>query len=142
MAQELFDEVVRPTIYDQAYAMIRQSREAGYRQVLVTGALDLLAAPVAEHFGMDGYAANELEYVGGRCTGRIKHPLLAGATKATWIRRYAQDNSLDLDECFAYSDSSSDYPMLAVVGRPAVINPDRKLKQLARSFDWPVLDFA
>ena len=142
LARDLFEDVIRPSMYRQSYDMIRQSRQAGYRQVLVTGALDLLAAPVAEHLGMDDFVANELEYVNGYCTGRIKHPLLAGATKATWIRQYADHHSLDLEQCFAYSDSTSDYPMLAVVGKPAVVNPDSRLKQLARSFDWPILKFS
>ena len=70
------------------------------------------------------------------------YPLLAGATKATWIRRYAEDNGLNLDRCFAYSDSMSDFPMLTVVGNPAVINPDRKLRLQAKAFDWPILKFA
>src|SRR5262249_38938376 len=52
MAEEMFETAVRPGIYEQAYAMIRQSRAAGYVQVLVTGALDLLAEPVAHHLGM------------------------------------------------------------------------------------------
>ncbi len=142
MAQDLFDEVIKPTIYHQAYEMIRQSRAAGYQQVLVTGALDLLAEPVARHLGMHTWVANELEYVDGCCTGSIKYPLLAGASKATWIRRFAERNGLDLDQCLAYSDSMSDFPMLAVVGKPAAINPDRKLRVEANSLDWPILHFA
>jgi HAD superfamily hydrolase (TIGR01490 family) len=142
MAEEMFETVVKPGIYEQAYAMVRQSRAAGYVQVLVTGALDLLAEPVARHLGMDVFVANELEYVDGYCTGKIKQPLLAGATKATWMRQYAADNGFDLEQCLAYSDSMSDLPMLTVVGKPSVINPDMRLKQLARSFDWPVLSFS
>ena len=142
LAEDMFEELVRPTFFKQAYAMIRQSRAAGYRQVLVTGALDILAEPVARHLGMDDFVANELEFVDGYCTGKIKHPLLAGPTKAAWIRRYAAAHTLDLDNCFAYADSMSDFPMLAVVGRPAVINPDRQLRLQAKSFDWPILRFA
>jgi len=142
LAEELFEEVIRPTIFEQSYAMIAQSKRAGYRQVLVTGALDVLAEPVARHFGMDDYVANELDYHNGYCTGRIKEPLLAGATKAAWMRRYAKEHNFDLDECLAYSDSMSDYPMLAVVGKPSVINPDYRLKSVAKSFDWPILKFA
>ncbi len=141
MAEEMFDEVVRPSIFKQTYDMIRQSKDAGYRQVIVTGALDLLTEPVARHLGCDDYVANQLEYVDGYCTGRIKEPLLAGATKATWIRRYADQHSLDLEQCLAYSDSMSDYPMLAVVGKPSVINPDRRLESVAKQFDWPILNF-
>ena len=142
MAEEMFETVVKPGIYEQSYAMIRQSRAAGYVQVMVTGALDLLAEPVARHLGMDVFVANELEYVDGYCTGKMKQPLLAGATKATWMRQYCTENGFDLEQCLAYSDSMSDLPMLTVVGKPSVINPDFRLKQLARSFDWPVLSFS
>ncbi|MEM6732603.1 MAG: HAD family phosphatase, partial [Myxococcota bacterium] len=117
-------------------------REAGYRQVLITGALDLLAEPVARHLGVDDYVSNELEYVNGYATGRLKEPLIAGASKATFIRNYAREHELDLEQCLAYTDSMSDYPMLTSVGKPAVINPDFRLKQLAKSFDWPILNFS
>jgi hypothetical protein len=30
--------------------------------------------------------------------------------------------------------------MLAVVGHPTACNPDLRLRSLARSYDWPVLD--
>ncbi|MEO0813586.1 MAG: HAD family hydrolase, partial [Myxococcota bacterium] len=53
MAEDMFDDVVRPHIFEQTYSMLRQSRAAGYRQVMITGALDLLAAPVARHLGFD-----------------------------------------------------------------------------------------
>lgn len=141
LAEELFDEVIRPSIYSQAFAMIRQSRDAGYKQVLVTGGLDLIAEPVVRHLGMDDYVANQLEYADGYATGHLKQPLLAGATKATWIRQYVQQHGFDLEQCFAYSDSMSDYPMLSVVGKPAVINPDYRLRSVAASFDWPILHF-
>ena len=142
LAEEAFEEVVRPSIFRQAYEMIAQSKAAGYRQVLVTGAIDLIAEPVARHLGMDEVVANRMQFVDGRATGKILPPLLAGATKATWIRRYAEREGLDLERSLAYSDSMSDYPMLTVVGHPAVVNPDRRLRSMARSFDWPILTFA
>jgi phosphoserine phosphatase len=30
--------------------------------------------------------------------------------------------------------------MLSVVGHPACINPDSKLRRLAAAYNWPVLD--
>jgi phosphoserine phosphatase len=32
--------------------------------------------------------------------------------------------------------------MLAVVGRPTAVNPDLRLRALARSYDWPVVDLS
>jgi len=56
------------------------------------------------------------------------------------IRDYAQKHALELGRCWAYSDSYSDYAMLAVVGHPTAVNPDLRLRAVARSYDWPVLD--
>ena len=49
---------------------------------------------------------------------------------------------IDLDESWAYTDSYSDHPMLAVVGHPTAVNPDLRLRSVARSYDWPVLDLS
>ncbi len=141
LAEELFDEVVRPSIYSQARALVNQSKRAGHTQVLVTGALDILAEPVARHLGIDYVIANELEYVNGFATGQVKGPLIAGASKAARMRKFASEQGYDLEACYAYSDSMSDTPMLTVVGKPAVVNPDKRLKRIAREYDWPILRF-
>ena len=49
MSQELFDTVLRPSIFPGAYELIDKSRQLGLRQVLVTGALDLTVGPLARH---------------------------------------------------------------------------------------------
>ena len=49
-------------------------------------------------------------------------------------------HQLDLSKSWAYSDSFSDYPMLAAVGHPTATNPDARLRAIARSYDWPTLD--
>jgi phosphoserine phosphatase len=66
--------------------------------------------------------------------------LLAGPNKSQWIRDYAAQHALNLENCWAYADSFSDLPMLSMVGRPCAVNPDFKLRAAARDFDWPVLD--
>ncbi|MEL6186062.1 MAG: HAD-IB family hydrolase, partial [Myxococcota bacterium] len=63
-----------------------------------------------------------------------------GAVKARLIQEYARSFDVDLLESYAFSDSFSDYSMLAVVGRPAAVNPDRKLRRAAAELEWPILD--
>ena len=55
------------------------------------------------------------------------------------MRAFAKQHDLDLGESWAYSDSFSDYAMLAAVGHPTACNPDMRLLAMARSYDWPVL---
>jgi HAD superfamily hydrolase (TIGR01490 family) len=140
LADELFDEVIKPNIYPRAKELIEESKRAGVRQVLISGALDFTMKPLAKYLGVDDLIANRLEFVDSYATGKLKKPFVAGATKADIMRAYAKEHGIDLAESWAYSDSFSDYPMLAVVGHPTACNPDFRLRSLARSYDWPVLE--
>jgi phosphoserine phosphatase len=93
-----------------------------------------------KHLGIDDYAANRLEFVNGYATGRILPPIMASATKAKWMREYAERENINLSESYAYSDSISDLPMLSIVGHPVAINPDFRLKQTATQHDWAILN--
>ena len=64
----------------------------------------------------------------------------AAATKASWIRIFSEREGISLSDSFAYSDSMSDLPMLSIVGHPAAVNPDMRLRQTALHHDWPILN--
>ena len=140
LADEVFESVLKPNIYPGTYELLAKSRAQGLRQVLVTGALDLSIHRLIEHLELDDYVANRLEFVDGMATGRLLPPVMASATKASWIRSYAERESINLGDSYAYSDSMSDLPMLSMVGHPAAVNPDMRLRATAIEHDWPVLD--
>jgi HAD superfamily hydrolase (TIGR01490 family) len=140
LSQELFDNVLKPSIFPGAYELIEKSKQLGLRQVLVTGAIDFTVIPLARHLGLDDYVCNRLEFVDGKATGRLLPPVMAAATKASWMRVYAEREGLNLSDCYGYSDSMSDLPMLSVVGHPAAVNPDYRLRNTALQHDWPILD--
>lgn len=140
LADELFEDVIKPNIYPRAKDLIDESRRAGCRQVLLSGALDFTMRPLARYLGADDLIANQLEFEDNYATGKLKKPFVAGATKADIMRKYAAEHDIDLAKSWAYTDSFSDYPMLTVVGHPTACNPDFRLRSLARSYDWPVLD--
>lgn len=140
LAEELFEDVIKPSIYPRARDLIAESRRAGCRQVLISGGLEFTVRPLARYLGVDDFIANKLEFENGYATGHLGKPFVAGATKAAIMRDYAQRHGIDLGASYGYSDSYSDYPMLAVVGHPTAVNPDWRLRATARSYDWPVLD--
>jgi HAD superfamily hydrolase (TIGR01490 family) len=142
LADELFEAVLLPAIYPGTPALLEECRRAGCRIVLVTGALDFTVARLARHLGADDLIANRMRFVQGIATGRVVPPIIEGAHKAVAIRDYCVRAGLALERSFAYSDSFSDYPMLAVVGHPAAVNPDRKLRGVARAYEWPIVDTA
>ncbi len=139
LSQDLFDEVIKPSIYSGTMELLDKSRSLGLRQVVVTGALDLSIHPLLRHLGIEEYVANRLEFVDGVATGRLVPPIMASATKASWIRTYAERESISLSDCFCYADSMSDLPMLSIVGHPTATNPDLRLRSTALRHDWPIL---
>jgi HAD superfamily hydrolase (TIGR01490 family) len=139
-SDELFEEVLKPAVYDGTQELINAGKKIGQRQVVLTGALDFTIERLMDFLGIDDYKANRLEFVNGYATGRVLPPVMASATKAKWIREYAEREGVNLSESYAYSDSISDLPMLSIVGHPVAVNPDFRLKQTALQHDWAVLD--
>ena len=142
LAEDTFDAVIAPRIFPGTPGLIAQCRRASLRVVLVTGALDVTVAPLARRLGVDGVIANRLEMKDGHATGKLLRPVVAGPTKARLIADDARSVRHDLSACHAYSDSASDVPMLSIVGHPFCVNPDWRLRDLARAYDWAVLDLS
>lgn len=142
LAEELFADVIKPTIYPRTPELLAQARRAGLRLVIVSGGLDFIVRPLAQHLGVDDFIASTLEFDRGHATGQLGKPLVAGAEKAVIIRDYAVRHGIDLQRSHAYTDSYSDYSMLTVVGHPTAVNPDLRLRTVARSYDWPIIDLA
>lgn len=142
IGKEVFENVIRPNLFEGARELMERSRDQGHDQVLVTGAIDHVTKPLAEFLGVDHWVANELEMKDGVATGRLVQPMMAGANKAQWVRKYAEGKGYDLDQCFAYADSGSDLPMLSMVGNPCAVNPDFKLRTTAKAYQWPVIQLA
>lgn len=140
LAEDLFEDVLKPALFQQAQDLLDEARRAGCRLVLVSGALDFTLHPLAKYLQVDDVIANKMQFVGGKATGKVIPPIIEGANKANAIRAYCEKHQLALQQSHAYSDSVSDYAMLAVVGRPTAVNPDLRLRNLARAYHWPVLD--
>lgn len=137
-AGRLFEEVIRPRIRPQAAARIAHHREGGDRVVLVSGSVEPIVALLARHLGIADVLAPRLEEREGRTTGALAGGPIAGQRKAEEVAAFAERNGIDLSLAWGYGDSRDDVPMLERVGRPAVVNPGRKLARLARGRGWDV----
>ncbi|MEE9235046.1 MAG: HAD family phosphatase [Candidatus Acidoferrales bacterium] len=142
LADDLFEVTLKPSIYPQAEELVRRTREEGFRNVLLTGAHDITIRPIALHFGIDDVICNRLVFHQHVATGRVLPPLVAEAEKARIVRDYAEAEGIDLAQSCAFSDSTSDIPMLAVTGHPVATNPSRRLRRYAQRHAWPVIELS
>jgi HAD superfamily hydrolase (TIGR01490 family) len=139
LAEEAFATVIKPNLYKGSRDLVRSCLDKGHDVVIVSGALDFLMDLLAKHLGATGVIANKLEIKDRTATGKLIRPVVAGPEKARLVREHARAHGHNLDECFAYSDSYSDVPMLSIVGNPAAVNPDRRLRLLANAYNWPII---
>jgi HAD superfamily hydrolase (TIGR01490 family) len=139
LAEEVFERQMLPGLYRGARELVAKSRDAGHEIVLVSGTLDFILGKLGEHLGGCTLICNRLEMRNKTATGKLCKPVVAGPEKARLVRKHAREHAHDLDECYGFSDSYSDVPMLSVVGHPTAVNPDARLRLLARAYSWPTL---
>jgi len=139
LSEEAFEKVMKPNLFPKAKDLVSRCKDEGHEVVLVSGALDFVMEHMKRYLGADLVICNKLELKHGFATGRLLRPVVAGPEKAALLRDHAEANGHLLKDSYAYSDSYSDVPMLSVVGHPAAVNPDGRLKRLARTYGWPVL---
>jgi HAD superfamily hydrolase (TIGR01490 family) len=141
LGEEIYDDTMASQIWPGARELIEQHLQAGQRVWLVTATPMELANILARRLGLTGALGTVAESQDGVYTGRLVGGLLHGPAKAAAIEALAEREGLDLSRCSAYSDSVNDLPMLLLVGRPRVVNPDAALRAEARRRGWPVYDF-
>ena len=137
---EALQELINPYVYAEAATLIGEHQAAGRDVVLVSASGDEMVRPIAHLLGVTDVIATRMGIVDGRYSGEVDF-YAAGPSKAQGVRELAAARGYDLAECYAYSDSSSDLPLLETVGHPSAVNPDRALRRAAVENAWPILEF-
>jgi len=140
IVHETLHEIMDPLVYDEAAELIEAHRSEGRDVVIVSSSGLELVGPIGEMVGADHVIATRMVADEGKYTGEIEY-YAYGPNKAAAITDLAVERGYDLADCYAYSDSITDLPMLEVVGHPTVVNADRALRRIALERGWPVLMF-
>lgn len=124
-----------------AAAVIARHTAQGHALALLTTSSNYLARRVATAVGIDGVVCSRFEVdAAGRFTGVPRRPLCYGPGKVelaqAWLAEHAPNCSLA--DCWFYTDSASDLPMLDAVGHPVVVHPDPRLARVAKRRGWPI----
>ena len=134
-----FREYVVPHIQAAGRAAVERHRAQGDLIAIVTGATKYAADPLARELGISDVVCTELEVdATGRFTGNPIEPLCYGTGKLERARRLAEERGFVLAEATFYSDSITDLPLLEAVRFPKVVNPDARLRRVARQRGWPI----
>ncbi|HEY8534125.1 MAG TPA: HAD-IB family hydrolase [Micromonospora sp.] len=137
---ETLHDLINPYVYAEAAALIEEHQTAGRDVVLVSASGEEMVRPIGELLGVRDVIATRMKIEDGRYTGEIEF-YAAGPQKVEAVTALARERGYDLADCYAYSDSVTDVPLLECVGHPTAVNPDRALRKLALERGWPILEF-
>ena len=139
---EVLDEVSEELMLTPgARTTLRTLRRLGYYVGVVSGGFRQVIEPLAHELMLDFVAANQLEIVDGKITGRVIGPIIDRAGKAKALRDFAQQVGVPMAQTVAVGDGANDIDMLAAAGLGVAFNAKPALREVAdASLSHPYLD--
>ncbi|MDQ1731214.1 MAG: phosphoserine phosphatase [Pseudonocardiales bacterium] len=124
-----------------ARTLVRTLKRLGYAVGVVSGGFTVLTDRFVTELGLDFAAANELEILDGRLTGRVVGEVVDRAGKATALRRFAAQFGVPLAQTVAIGDGANDIDMLRAAGLGIAFNAKAALRENATvAVNHPFLD--
>ncbi|RYU11456.1 phosphoserine phosphatase SerB [Nocardioides iriomotensis] len=134
----VYDDIV---LSPGARTMVRTLKRLGYRFAIVSGGFSQVTDRIAADLGIDFAAANDLEVVDGRLTGRIVGDVVDRAGKAAALRRFAEQAGVTTAATVAIGDGANDLDMLSAAGLGIAFNAKPVVQKAAdTSVNVPYLD--
>lgn len=114
-------------VYTYSRERIKWHKEMGHKVIAISGSPIELVREVANKYEMDDFRGTVYEIgENGRYNGSII-PMWDSKSKQKALHRLAEIHNVDLSQSYAYGDTSGDFSMLRLVGKPHAINPTREL---------------
>lgn len=136
--QGWFESHVLERVSVRGRARVLEHQQAGHRVAIATSAVRQVAQPLARELAIPHLVCSELEVRDGELTGAFNRPLCYGQGKLERAKALVLSLGGCMEGAAFYSDSITDLPLLEAVGHPVVVNPDARLRRIARRRGWPI----
>ena len=137
-----FNSTVRHLYRPGALKKIDEHRAKGHVIALLTSSFDGLSELVQNHLNLDHCLCTKLEVGENRLyTGKILGEPCFGRHKVTFAQNLCNKMGTPLKDCFFYTDSASDLPLLEQIGYPVSVNPDPHLRARSAMNNWEIVDW-
>ena len=124
-----------------ARTLLRTLQRLGYQTAVVSGGFLEVLNPLLDELGIDYSAANHLEVVNGKLTGRLIGPIVDRAGKAEVLRLFAEEVGVPLAQTVAVGDGANDIDMLSAAGLGLAFNARPMVREAAdAALSVPYLD--
>jgi HAD superfamily hydrolase (TIGR01490 family) len=114
-------------VYKYSRDRIEWHKEQGHKVFFVSGSPDFLVSKMAEKYGVTEYRGSIYKVdENNNFTGEIVQ-MWDSASKQKAIDELIEKFQVDLENSYAYGDTTGDFSMLKMMGNPVAINPNREL---------------
>ncbi|MDQ7057640.1 MAG: phosphoserine phosphatase SerB [Ghiorsea sp.] len=127
--QRVYDERIRLT--KGAENLIETVHQAGWKVGLVSGGFTYFTALLQQRLNLDFVAANTLEIVDGKLTGRVLGDIVDAQVKKELLKQQSEVWGIDLAHSVALGDGANDLPMLETAGLGIAFHAKPKVRELA-----------
>jgi len=107
--------------------------------LIASGSHDFLVKGFADFFKIDSSIGTPVELKNNIFTGQLSGEPTFSDGKVRAVEKWCNSNDIDVKDSIFYSDSINDLPMFEVCGVPVAVNPDEKLKKIAKERAFKVI---
>jgi len=136
-ALHLYKKHIAKLIYPESRALIEAHLKKGHTVAIISAATPYQVLPAAKELGIEHVYSSKLEVVDGKFTGAVEKPTCYGMGKVDAAENLVEKCQIDITQSFFYSDSDEDIQLLEYVGKPRPLNPNKRLRRIARGRGWP-----
>lgn len=141
---KFLQQVVEPMMLPKAKALLQQHRDQGDYLLIITSTNGFITKPIGKALGVDDILATDAEIIDGRYTGKMTGIPCFQAGKITRLQQWldhaeSQGFHGDMEDCYFYSDSLNDLPLMLEVKNPVAVDPDDALRAHAEEADWSII---
>ena len=124
-----------------ARTLVRTLKRLHHKVGIVSGGFTEVITPIAQDLGIDFIAANHLEILDGRLTGKVQGPIIDRAGKAAALREFARQADVAVEDTVAIGDGANDLDMIAQAGLGIAFNAKQIVRESAdTAVTTPYLD--
>ncbi len=140
---KVYERRIRKHVRPAAIEEIERCRKAGMKLILASASFKPITTAIVDEFGFDGHVSTIMEEKDNHYTGHVLGVPVQGREKLRLLVQFCNDRFgwKKWNLARAYSDHFSDEPMLSMADKAFVVDPDNKLKRIAKKSGWQVLDW-
>ncbi|MBX3312440.1 MAG: HAD family hydrolase [Microbacteriaceae bacterium] len=140
LIDHVVDDLIMPRQFTEIIERVEFHKSQGHQTWMLSATPEPLAVVIAKRLGLDGAIATEIEVVDGVYTGNLVSEPTHKALKLKAAEDKCAELGIDMADCWGYSDSKNDLPLLEGVGNPVAVNPDKTLNRIAKERGWLIIE--